>query len=109
MSDIEAIAEEFRQELGEDYVGLWRFFRVAFERTGKRDPNDLQEVVLGIVASLFDAGGLSVGQFESKKFVEWNGTPDEIIARIRRECRSLGRAPNIGEICWFTVRSEETV
>jgi hypothetical protein len=41
------------------------------------------------------------GQFVRGRFERWNLTRDEVVSRIDREWRELGRSPDIGDLGWF--------
>ena len=47
-------------------------------------------------------GLVGVGDVTAEGFRPWNLSMDEALKRIEHEWTSLGRWPQIGEICWLS-------
>jgi hypothetical protein len=101
-----SIATEVRRELVEDFVGLWVVTRRARELCENDKP--IISVVMESVERLLADHSVSVGDFDRGIFSEWEGSHEDFVRRIRAELESLGRDPNIGEVCWFTLKKEES-
>lgn len=92
-----------RNELDDDFVGLWELVIRVRNRVPELDDRQVQDAVLAIVEhglrrhEAYAGLGAAVGGLESV----WPDPVDQIIERIRREWDALGRNPNPGEIVWL--------
>jgi hypothetical protein len=103
MNQLQSIADNFYQELHEDYVGLWEIVgRVS--QDAELAQSEVRKSVLSIVADLLRRENVVAGKFKSRRFVEWNEVPEQVIKRIDQAWDSLGRSPNIADdVCWFAL------
>ncbi|HEU4885178.1 MAG TPA: hypothetical protein VFT45_23150 [Longimicrobium sp.] len=103
MSRFDEIVHGFRRECAEDYVGLWQISHVL-----KEHGDDVgTEQIVAVVAALLEDPEIAVGQFDDGRFVEWTGSPEGRIERIRGELIQLGAAPDIGDVAWLVQRPGE--
>ena len=86
----------------EDYVGLWQLVKRAFRVLGSADEAEIMVTSMAITRDLL-SHGLVVGELtESGGFSAWKDqAPDAVVRRIEAEWKTLGRPPNIGDVCWF--------
>jgi hypothetical protein len=101
MSWFEEMVEGFRRECAEDHVGLWQISRALKDLGGEWGT----ERIVAVVAALLEDADVAVGQFDGGRFVEWSGSREERIERIRGELLRLGGAPDIGDVAWLVQRS----
>lgn len=87
----------------DDWVGLWELVRLVREREGQEAQDSVvRELVLDLITQLLDDEEIVVGALiEGAGFRPWDSASAEAIDRIRASWDSLGRDPNIGEICWI--------
>lgn len=105
MSDeiLENIWKAARNELQDDYVGLWELVRKVRRRLPDLDDQQVQDAVLamldrGLRRREVRAGlGAAVGGLESV----WSNPVDQVIEQIRHEWNELGRDPAPGEVVWI--------
>jgi hypothetical protein len=45
---------------------------------------------------------MNAGDVTLDGFKDWDTAPNEVLERVEREWVALGRAPNLGEICWLS-------
>lgn len=95
------VFNELLAEMGEDVVGLWTLF-TAVERARLLGDDQGLGRVLALVERVLKRGAFAV-EYREGRFVRWSETPDEVVARVRREWLSLGRPPGLGDIVWFTT------
>lgn len=88
----------------EDYIGLWEF--TAFVRRSLSTDNEvaIRSTVLALANELLERGVMVTG-FPTPEggFEPEESEPGEIVERIEREWRELGRMPDLGEIIWFDL------
>jgi hypothetical protein len=103
---MEQVIEDFIREAGTDEVGLWRVAKVARYDFGKVAEVDVRATSLKVIEELLSRGVEIVDYYEGRGWVRWPGQGTKaILSRIDREWMSLGRDPNIGDICWFKLPS----
>jgi hypothetical protein len=100
----EKMVDGFRRECAEDYVGLWQIAHALKEFS--RDSRT--EQIVAVVAALLEDPEIAIGQFDDGRFVEWAGSREARIERVRRELLELGGAPDIGDVAWLVQRSGQT-
>jgi hypothetical protein len=100
----EEMVEGFRRECAEDYVGLWQI-AYALKETGGDSRTDQ---IVAVVAALLEDPEIAIGQFGDGRFVEWAGSREEHVQKIRGELLELGGAPDIGDVAWLVQRPGET-
>jgi hypothetical protein len=106
MLSFQEVVDEFRRECAEDYVGLWQISRALKSYGGGAD--HLEEI-LSVVSALLEKPGIVVGQFENDRFVEWGGSDEEHVDRLRRELFDLGKEPDIGDVAWLIQRADQPI
>jgi hypothetical protein len=93
------------QEVGgyDDYVYLAEVSSQV-QRSSGVTGEDLLRETLSIVEEILRTKLMIVGDLtpDMSRLVPWQLSVPEALARIEREWRALGRAPNLWEICWFT-------
>lgn len=100
--DVRAIAEEFRRESAEDYVGFWQIARSL--KVGQLSDEAVAELIVQVAAHLLADGTICIGQFNNGAFEPWTGDVTAQLEQLHNELRQLGRVPDIGEIGWFVAR-----
>jgi len=105
MQHLEAIIEGLFREAEDDEVGLWRLVAAIRHNLGQTTEADIQATSLQVVEKLIERGVDLVDYHEGRGWAKWPEQSVEAkLARIQREWNALGRAPNLGDICWFTLR-----
>ncbi|MFA6317359.1 MAG: hypothetical protein WC943_08065 [Elusimicrobiota bacterium] len=89
----------------EEHVGLW--FIIPHVEDYYRGDNEavIRTKTLAVLGDLMRTGFIKAGKptQDGISFVAWELSPKEAIARIEKEWRSLGHAPSLGDIVWFTA------
>ncbi len=110
MDNADSVFKGIVDECHEDYVGLWVVVKDV--RSAIPDPQaNIVDLTLSLIKRLLLEGDIVAGNFNTEvdnDFHEWELPLDELIGRIRREWKELGRDPNIGEIVWFTASEDKT-
>lgn len=89
---------EFLLECKYDFGGIWQ----AVEFARRQDPAVTKRGIIGRLRYLLRRGLVMAGDPQmGGPFKPWEGTPEEIIDRIEREWRDLGKDPMLGDITWF--------
>ena len=108
MRELEQIVKDFVLEASEDNVGLWRIVNAVRHEFGEADEARVQAISLKVVEELLNHGLEVVDYYQGRGWARW---PDQdaqaILARIDREWNVLGREPNLGDICWFSLPKRE--
>jgi len=93
------------EECHEDHVGLWRIANAVRLDLGTSEPEETRTRTLQLVCGLLRERGMLVGHPapDGRRFVPWDLPPEQAVKRIEQEWSALGRAPNIGEVAWFTT------
>jgi hypothetical protein len=110
--------QEFKKQLLDecerDEVGLWFIIRRLRDELGMNDQGQIRQSTLKMVRELLETGDVVAGDHASAnsglpawKIVSWDGSIDDVLARIDREWDRLGREPNIGEIVTLQAKSED--
>jgi hypothetical protein len=89
----------------EDHVGLWEVVRTAQDHLPGLTGDQLMAIVLRSLKDLLETELVEAGAPtpDGRGFVAWQSSPSETLTRIADAWSSLGRAPTIGEIVWFTT------
>jgi hypothetical protein len=92
-------------ECREDEVGLWYIIGYLRDDLGIEDPDEVRQTTLQLVRELLERGDIVAGWYAPRdmgfpawKILSWPGSIEEILARIDREWKELGREPRIAEI-----------
>jgi hypothetical protein len=103
MCSISEVENDFLSETREDFVGLWALVWRIRNEVGEHDPEKIRAHSMSILRALLNDGVIKAGvPNDDGDFVEWCGSPEQIINRIEDEWHQLGREPDIGDIVWFT-------
>jgi hypothetical protein len=101
-------------ECERDEVGLWFIIRYLRDDLGMNDLDQIRRSTLRMVRELLETGNVVAGDYAPPgsglpawMIVSWDGTIDDILARVGREWDRLGREPNIGEIVTLQAKSED--
>ena len=100
MTTAAIVATHIRQELNEDYVGLWALpWRIR--RAWPSATNDQVQSCAESVLEALLATGATLGTLDeaSGTFSPWPQSTG--LRDVMRAWRALGRDPNIGEIAWL--------
>lgn len=105
MDPLTDIRQLLIEECREDDVGLWVLIWHLERAFPEKTEGEIRSVTLELATQLLHVKGIRAGQFNEKGVFEyWEGTPNEIIARIRKEWDMLGKTPDIGDIMWFVPK-----
>jgi hypothetical protein len=102
MPDISTVVRALVSESRVDHVGLWEPV-IRMRGLGLADDAPIMRMTLGMLLPLLSTGQIQAGQFavNSDEFQIWEMEPKDVIARIEREWKALGRDPGPGDIVWF--------
>ena len=114
MDNVEQIVCIIRNELADDYVGLWEIVWICQERAGESSAQLIKAMVLQVIEHLLTDANVVVGQYEGRNdgdihFAVWHMSPSDIAKRILNEWECRGEEPNIGDICWFKLLSRQAI
>lgn len=109
METADSIFKDVVDECHEDHVGLWVIVKDV--RRAFPEQADVFDVTLSLVKRLLLEGDVIAGHFrkigeKEWKFDQWEMPVDEIIDKIGREWRCLGRDPDVSEVVWFTAKED---
>jgi hypothetical protein len=101
----------------EDLVQAAEVASVAITVGGAVTPEDVLDLSLRTIREVLQRGLMRIGDavgggqdhdFSSRKvtFVPWSLPIDMCLNRLENEWKSLGRNPELGEICWLENTSE---
>jgi hypothetical protein len=76
---------------------------VASSIGGASTPDEVRVTSLQLIEHMLDEHLLTVGDVGDDGFSEWGISTDEAMMRIGHEWAALGRAPSLGDICWFNL------
>jgi len=96
------LIESVLAELEEDYVGLWLLFKEA--RMAESSGANISEIVLTTTRELIRNPNVVVGDFVNQDFLAWTYPQDRIMEEIVARLTKLNRDPDIGEVCWFSMK-----
>jgi len=91
---------EILTEGEDDWVHLGVIVRTVKEAT-RLTGEELLQMTLNTIEDLLDSGYMVAGQVGPTNFDPWPFSTSEVLARIERAWRALGREPGLGDICWF--------
>ena len=102
---LQNIHQEILMLCADDYTGLWLVVRTISKDAYPLDamPDWVRQQALKVIKDLLQTELVEVGNFEAEsfKFQPLLLSAEETISYIQREWDELGRAPTIGDICWF--------
>ena len=101
MVDLSQLIRSIRNELADDYIGLWTIVREVQQTA--TDPNEVTELTISLVRELLKDPLVVAGDFVGGKFVRSSESSNELVTRIEAQWKALGRSPDIGEIVWFSL------
>ena len=105
LMNLQDIHKEILTLCVDDYTGLWLVVRSISKDAYPLDamPKWVRQQAIQVIEDLLRAGLIEAGNFEPKSF-EFQTitlTTDETINYIQHQWDELGRAPTIGDVCWF--------
>lgn len=108
MVSFEPIKMDVLSECEDDYVRLWSVVRDVRDHMPTASRSKVRDTTLHVVKELLHSRLIGVGSPTSKgrSFTFWQLAPNEAVNQIKSQWQALGRAPDIGEIAWFTSIDE---
>src|SRR5258708_26189540 len=99
MYSTKEVQNDFLSESREDLVGLWSVIWRIKNEMGENDPLRVQALSVDILRALLNDGLIKAGvPNDEGEFVEWCGSTETILTRIKEEWDHLGREPDIGDV-----------
>lgn len=90
----------------QDWLGFSVIAGSAAKLLGSQyTPDREREVTLSLIERLLDSG-VQAGDLTAdpdRPFIPWHFDKSDALRRIEREMDKLGRLPDSGDICWFTI------
>jgi hypothetical protein len=86
----------------DDWVDAAEVAFVAKSIGGAEGDTENRALSVRVIRDLIMEGLVDVGDVTTEGFRPWNLSVDEALKRIEHEWTSLGRWPQIGEICWLS-------
>lgn len=104
-SQYQELKNDFLEGCKIDWSGLWHLPWLLYEDFQIEENEIVQRITLGLIRDLLMENLIVVGDldWDAGELVPWDGSIDEIIARIATEWDELGRAPDLLEIAWITT------
>lgn len=68
---------------------------------GGASDEEVAEVSIALIEEVMRRSLMQVGDVTEAGFFEWDLSLEEALDRVSREWRALGRAPDLGEVCWL--------
>ncbi len=106
--ELEDIHKKLLADCAYDDMGLWVVVSYVSDDAFSDDsmPEWVRQKTLEVIRFLLQKGLIEAGNFEHEDSGGYRFQPmllpvDKVINYIEREWDELGRAPNIGDICWF--------
>ncbi len=65
------------------------------------DDASIRELSIEVIRHVLDEGLMTIGDVSFDGFSMWELPTDEAIEKVERVWRGLGRAPNLGDVCWL--------
>ncbi|WP_329049127.1 hypothetical protein OG738_40880 [Amycolatopsis sp. NBC_01488] len=100
MNSIETALREVLFEGLDDWVPVDRVIGLAREMAAT-EAADFQDLAVRMIELLIGQGLMDAGDIGDAGFERWEGTPEEVVARVVAVCKSLRWEP-FGEACWMT-------
>ena len=95
-------------ETADDEVGLWLVARWVRQEGDLEDEGAVREATLDLLGEMLRDGVIKAGYPDAhhRRFRPWSISAEEVITRIVKEWRALGRPPRLGEIAWFAATTK---
>jgi hypothetical protein len=100
---IQEVGEVLAKEIRSDCVGLWTILWEVRQRLPSLSAAEARSTVMIIVRAAIERGLVVPGDFVEARFVPWEASASEALARIDEAWLALGREPNIGDVVWFVA------
>ena len=68
---------------------------------GAMSDEEVLDIATTVINEVVTAGLMQIGDVTDGGFFEWDLPTGEVVERVAREWRALGRLPDVGEICWL--------
>lgn len=85
----------------DDWVTAADVAWLAKSVAGATSDEDVLDVATTIIKEVMNEGLMQVGDVTDGGFFEWDLSPEDALERVIREWRTLGRSPDLGEVCWL--------
>lgn len=103
MHDLDIVKETISKECKEDFVGLWSVVWEVKNSLNISDDAEVRDISLQVIKELLNSRDIVACEpGNDGVFIPWSLNSEETFNSILSEWDSLGRAPVIGEIAWFT-------
>ncbi|WP_143653471.1 hypothetical protein [Streptosporangium subroseum] len=93
----------------DDWVHFAQVVDQVYLVGGARSLEEALELAILAVGQLLKSGLMVAGTLRDDGFHPWEVSPSEALLIIEREALSLGRLPEVGEICWLNSSAEADV
>jgi hypothetical protein len=74
---------------------------IAKSMSGASTDDEVADLALATISEVVSQGLMQLGDVTDGGFFEWDLSPALAIERAARHWRSLGRLPDVGEVCWL--------
>jgi len=102
MTIIRTIEKEILDECKEDYVCFSTIISWVEQVFKTELTSRLRRIALDLIYRNLMNGNFIAGQFNQKlEFEIWDVSPEQVLTRIEKEWKKLGRAPDLHDICYF--------
>ncbi|MGD9153821.1 MAG: hypothetical protein PVG30_09295 [Gammaproteobacteria bacterium] len=106
MKEMQELRKDFLISCKDDSTGLWEVIRSVKNILKIYDSQIIKNTILSMVLEFLMANYIVVGfPMRDGSFQAWEGSPEELVRKIKYAWDILDREPNIGDVIWFYITS----
>ncbi|SRR6266567_5505546 len=101
MSLVDELVQGWAEEVAGDHIAPWHIAKALRRRMPGATDDEIRSEALLVARGLLHDPSIEISTFDAtdpRYGGPWQGSRDEVVDRLEREWRSLGRDPEPGEI-----------
>lgn len=95
------LIDELISRGADDWITAAEVAWVAKSVGGAATDDDARDLAVAVIHAVLEAGLMEAGDVTDGGFFPWDLSAAKSVERIEREWRTLGRSPELGEVCWL--------